>query len=127
MYYAIVDIEAKNNFLLESLAACYNADSKLVMYFIVNTAFVNYFDSLDNLTDSLKFSILLHRTIYKQALPISLKLPEFNSELLTAPQTLKDFVHQFHHKKEIFDLQERHTNTELELPNKNFFFLTIML
>ena len=35
---------------------------------------------------------------------------------------LKDFLHQYHHKKEVFDLQERHTIMELELPNKNFFF-----
>ena len=35
---------------------------------------------------------------------------------------LKDFDHQFQHKKEIFDLQERHMDTELELPNKKFFF-----
>ena len=35
--------------------------------------------------------------------------------------TLKDFVHQYHHKREIFDLQERHTIMELEMPNKNFF------
>ena len=32
------DIGAENNFLLESLAACHNANSKLVMYFTVNTA-----------------------------------------------------------------------------------------
>ena len=50
---------------------------------------------------------------YKQTLPVSLKLPEFNSDLLTVPKTLKDFLDQFHHKKEIFDLQERYTDTEL--------------
>ena len=38
-------IEAENNFLLESLAACYNAESKLVMYFMVNTTFVHYLDN----------------------------------------------------------------------------------
>ena len=53
-------IEVENNFLLESLAPCHDADSKLVMYFMANTAFVNYLDSLDNLTDSLKFPILLN-------------------------------------------------------------------
>ena len=35
-------IEADNHNLLESLAACNNANSKLIMYFTVNTAFVNY-------------------------------------------------------------------------------------
>ena len=33
------EIKAENNFLLESLAACHDAESKLVMYFMVNTAF----------------------------------------------------------------------------------------
>ena len=50
--------EAESNFLLESLAACHDADSKLFMYFMVNTALVSYLDSLDNLTDSLK--VLFH-------------------------------------------------------------------
>ena len=31
-------MEAENHFLLESLAACHDANSKLVMYFMVNTA-----------------------------------------------------------------------------------------
>ena len=48
----------ENNFLLESLAACHDADSKLLMYIRVNTAFVNYLDSLDNLTASFKSSDL---------------------------------------------------------------------
>ena len=51
-------IEAENNFLLESLAACHNAECKLVMYFMVNTAFVNY---LDYLMELLKFPILLNQ------------------------------------------------------------------
>ena len=37
-------IEADNNYLLESLAACNNANTKLTMYFTVNTTFVNYLD-----------------------------------------------------------------------------------
>ena len=111
----------ENNFLLESLAASHIADSKLVMYFTVNTAFVNYLNSIDNLTDSLKFEILLTRTAYEQTLPNSLKYFEFDSELVKPPKTLKDSVHQFQHKKEIFDLQERLSDMELELPNKNFF------
>ena len=89
---------------------------------MVNTAFVNYLDTLDNLTDFLRFPILMNRTAYEQTLPISLNLSKFDSELLTAPKILKDFVHQYHHRKETFDLQEGHTDMELELPNKNFFF-----
>ena len=44
-------IEADNHYLLESLAACNNRNLKLIMYFTVNTAFVNYLDMLPNLTE----------------------------------------------------------------------------
>ena len=98
---------------MKSLAACHDTDSKLVTYFTVNTAFVNYLNSLDNLTNSLKFPILLNRTTYKQTLSISLKLPEFNSELLVAPKTLKTLFISFIIKRRFFDLQERHTDMEL--------------
>ena len=104
-------IETENNFLLESLAACHNSNSNLVMYYTVNTAFVNYLDTLDNLTDSLKSPILMNTATFEQTLPFSLNVSKFDSELLTAPMTLKDFVHQYCHKKEFFDLQKRHTVT----------------
>ena len=39
--------EAENNFLLESLAACHDTNTKLVMYFTVNTAFTNYVDQFN--------------------------------------------------------------------------------
>ena len=42
------EIEVENHFLLESLAACQDTESELIMYFTVNTAFINY---LENLTD----------------------------------------------------------------------------
>ena len=86
---------------------------------MVNTAFINY---LGNLTESLKFPISLNRATHKQILPISLQSYEFDSDLLQVPKTLKDFVHQFQHKKKIFDLQERHTSNDLELANTNFSF-----
>ena len=95
-------MEVENNFILESLAACHDVDSKLVMYFTVNTAFVNYLDTLDNLTDSLIFPILINRTTYEQTLPLSLKSFEFDCELLKVPKTLTGVVHQSQHKKEIF-------------------------
>ena len=50
-------IEAENYFFLESLAVCHDSNSKLVMYFMVNTAFVNYLDHFDNLTETLKILI----------------------------------------------------------------------
>ena len=73
------------------------------MYLTVNTAFVNY---LSNLTYSLKFPILLSQTMHEQTLPISLQSFNFYPALLKAPQTLKVFVHQFQHKREIFDWQK---------------------
>ena len=54
---------------------------------------------------------------HEQTLPISLQSFEFNSDLLKAPKTLKDFVHQFWHKNEIFDSQERHNNG-LDIANR---------
>ena len=92
---------------------------------MVNTTFVNYLDSLDNLADSLKFPILMSRTTFEQTLPVSFP-SKLDSELLTAPMALKDFVNQYHHKNEIVDLQERHTNMELGMPNKNFFSIIIL-
>ena len=43
-------IEAENNYLFKSLAACHDSNSKLVMYFTVNNAFTNYFNKF-NLTE----------------------------------------------------------------------------
>ena len=90
-------IEVENNFLLESLAACHNAESELVVYFTVNTAFVNY---LENITETLQFPSLLSQTSHEQTLPIYLQSFDFNSDLLKVPKTLKDFVQQFWHKKD---------------------------
>ena len=57
-------IEVENNFLLESLAACHGSSSKLVMYFMVNTAFINYLDQIDNLTETLNVPILKNKTTF---------------------------------------------------------------
>ena len=45
-------IEVENHFLLKSLAACQDTNSKLTVYFTVNTAFVNYLHKFPNLTVS---------------------------------------------------------------------------
>ena len=79
----------ENNFLLESLAACDDVNSKLTMYFTVNTAFINYLDQIGNLTETIKAPILLDKTTFQQTLPISLNISKFDSDLLTAPKTLK--------------------------------------
>ena len=45
-------IEAENHFLLELLAAYQDVNSKLVMHFTVNTAFINYLDQFSNETSN---------------------------------------------------------------------------
>ena len=91
------------------------------MYFMVKKAFVTYLDQIDNLTETLEFPILRNKTPFEQSLSISLNVSKFDSELLTAPKTLKDFIHQYNHRKEIFDLNKRYDNMDTNLPNKNFF------
>ena len=106
---------------MESFTACHKSSLELVMYFTVITAFVNYLDQRDNLTESFEFPILKGKTTFEQILLISLNISKFDTPLLTAPKTLKDFIHQYKCKKEIFDLEERHDNMDENLPNKNFF------
>ena len=113
-------IEADNHYLLESLVACDNANSKLTMYFTVNTPLVNYLDMFPNLTESLEFLVIKNRTTYEQTLPISLNISRFDKTLLTAPPNVKDFMNSYAKHKEIFDLQERHENAILNT-NKKFF------
>ena len=115
-------IEAENNFLLESLAMCQDANTNLVMYFTVNTAFTNYIHQF-NLTKELKFPILTNKTTSEYTLPIFLNNIGFDNSLFSVPQTLKEYISQYKHLKEIFDLKERHDINELDLdtPNKNFF------
>ena len=72
-------IEVENCFLLESLAACHDSNLKLVMYFMVNTAFVNYLDQFYNLTETPEISVLKNKTTFKQTLPISLDVSKFDS------------------------------------------------
>ena len=113
-------IEADNHFLLESLAACDNANSKVTTYCTVNTAFVNYLGMFPNLTESLKFLVIKNRTTFKQTLPISLSISKFDKMLLTASTDLKEFINTYNNHKEIFDLQERHESMKLHT-NKKFF------
>ena len=71
-------IEAENQFLLKSLEACEDANSKLTMFFTVNTAFVNYLDEFPNLTESLDFLVIKNRKSFEQTLPISLNVSKFD-------------------------------------------------
>ena len=113
-------IEAENHFILESLAACENANSKLTMSFTVNTAFVNYLDKFPNLRESIEFPIIRNKATFEQTLPISLNISKIYQTLLTASTVLKIFINSYTIHKEIFDLQERPDSIELNT-NKNFF------
>ena len=62
---SICGIEVENHFLLKSLAACQDTNSKLAMYFTVITAFVNYLDKFPNLTEYLEFPIIRNKTTFE--------------------------------------------------------------
>ena len=113
-------IKADHHYLLESLAACDDRNSKLTMYFTINTAFANHLDMFSNLTESLQLLLVKDRTTYEQTLPINLNITGFDKTLMNAPTNLKDFVSSYTKNKEIFDLQERHETMRLNT-NKNFF------
>ena len=86
------DIEAENNFLLESLAACGEHEKPdLEMYFTVNLAFVDY---LEELNETITMPINRNWTSVKQSIHISLDLFQLNSKLMHAPIMLRDFIKQ---------------------------------
>ena len=60
-------IEVENHFVLKSLATCQDTNSKLTMYFMVNTAFVNYLNKFPNLTESesLAVPIIRNKTTFE--------------------------------------------------------------
>ena len=63
------DIEAKSNFLLESLAACEDPETKtdLEMHFTITLAFVNYFTDM---TEELGIPISQNWMTQEQILPL---------------------------------------------------------
>ena len=114
------NIEAESNFLLESLAACDNSETKtdLVMYFTVNLAFLNY---LDNVMESLGIPVLRNWTTQEQILPLSVESFEVNASLVNAAKMLKDFVNQYKNKTKILELQE-HIDEERTKHSSKFGF-----
>ena len=111
-------IEAENNYLLESLAACHDCSTKLDIYFTINLAFTNYINQF-NLTEELEDPIFTNKT-----LPIFLNKTTTDDTLFFTPLTLKEYVNQYKHDSDIFDLKERHDieeEIEEEYVNKNFF------
>ena len=92
------DIEAENNFLLESLAACEGPETKtdLEMYFAVKLAFVNYFD---NMIEDLGMTISRKWMTQEQILPLSLETFKIDPNLINAPKTLRDLAIQYRNKR----------------------------
>ena len=81
-------IQTNNHHLLESIAACDNEVTKLIMYFTINLAFTNYLDLIPNLTDSPP--IIKDRMRYEQPLPVNLSIPHFDNSLRYRLTKLKD-------------------------------------
>ena len=115
-------IEAVNNFLLESLAAYHDSNTKLIMYFTINSAFTNYLNEFI-LMEELDNLILIHKSTTEVTLPVFLNKRTFDDTLLSTPLTLKEYIAHYKHNKEIFDLKERHDihDLETEFASKNFF------
>ena len=128
------DIEAKSNFLLESLAACGDhGKADLEMYFTVNLAFVDY---LEELNETVDITIERNWTNYRQILPISLESIQVNSSLLQAPKTLKDFVNQYQESRKMNTQKQKNQNSSIKLFISSFVtdvlvftaaFLTVVL
>ena len=111
-------IEADNHYPHELIAACDNRNSKLIMYFTINTAFAKCLDMFPNLTES--FLLIRDRTTYEQTLPLNLSISGFDKSLLHVSTNLKVFIKGYAKDKEIFGLKERHVSAILNT-SKNFF------
>ena len=83
------------------------------MYFTANNAFTNYLNAF-NLMEEIEMPIITTKSTSEITLPVFLNKSTFNDTLLSAPLTLKEYITQYKHDKEIFDLKERHDIDELE-------------
>ena len=104
------DIEAEDNFLLESLAACgENNIQKLEMFFTVNLAYLDHLADLTAVLDTPTDRNWMHE---KEILPILLGSFQINTSLLQAPKTLKDYIKQFQEHNKKLHLETQHDNTK---------------
>ena len=101
---------------MESIAACNpeRDDVDLEMYFVVNTAFLNYFDELLN---TLYIPDFHNITKQEHILPISLESNNFDEELLSLPKTLRELVDKYKQRKLSFDKQHETLDNEKEEDN----------
>ena len=98
------DIEAENNFLLESLVVCgEHKKTDLEMYFTINLAFVNY---LDQLEETIDIPIKRNWTHQTQVLPISIEAFNMSPSLLQAPKTLKEYINQYQENRKLMEIKE---------------------
>ena len=81
----------------------------LEMYFMANTAFLNYFDELIN---TLYTPFFHNITRQEHVLPISLETDNFDKELLSAPETLRELVEKYKQRKLSFDKQHETLDKE---------------
>ena len=93
-------IEAEN-FLLGSLAACHDTNTKLIMYFTVNTAFTNYIDQF-NLMEELEMPILTNKSTSEFTLSVFLNKSTSDDTLLSTLLILKEYIAQYKHEKRNF-------------------------
>ena len=92
------------------------------MHFTVNNAFTNYLNEF-NLTEEIEIPIFTNKSTLEITLSVSINRTKFDESLLSVPLTLKEYIAQYKHDKEIFDPKERHDIDELEkeFVNKNSF------
>ena len=83
------------------------------MYFTVNNAFTNYLNEF-NLTEELEVPVFTNKSTLEITLPVFLNENIFDKSLLLAPLTVKEYIAQYKHDKEIFDLKERHDINKLK-------------
>ena len=80
-------IEVENNYLLESLAACHDSRTKLVMYLTVNLVFTNYINNF-NLMEEMNIPTITNKSTSVVTLPVFLNKSKFDESLLSATLTL---------------------------------------
>ena len=120
-------IEADNHYLLESLAACNNRDSKLSMYLTINTAFSNYLEMLPTLTDPLSLPLIMNRTTYEQIFPVNLSIPDFDKSLLHASTNLKDVINRYIKREKKFLICKKGMIPHLILTKISFQKITLWI
>ena len=83
------------------------------MYFTANLAFINYLNDFNH-TEVINIPTITNKCTSEVTLLVVLNKSKFYKSLISAPFTLKEYIFQYKHDKEIFYLKERHDIEELE-------------